>query len=57
MDVSEVAVKPIKDFARSSIRLVKKCTKPDRKGGSPPGRAIARRGVHAALIGCDIRSY
>lgn len=32
MDVGDVVVKPMKDFAKNSIRLVKRCTKPDRKG-------------------------
>lgn len=32
MDVSDFVVKPLKDFAKSSARLVKRCTKPDRKG-------------------------
>jgi preprotein translocase subunit Sss1 len=25
-------VKPLKEFGKNSIRLVKRCTKPDRKG-------------------------
>jgi len=32
MDVSEVAWKPLKDFSKNSARLVKRCTKPDRRG-------------------------
>ncbi|KAG2483614.1 hypothetical protein HYH03_017556 [Edaphochlamys debaryana] len=31
MDVGDVVVKPLKDFAKNSARLVKRCTKPDRK--------------------------
>ncbi|KAG1678398.1 hypothetical protein FOA52_015165 [Chlamydomonas sp. UWO 241] len=31
MDASDLIVKPLRDFAKSSIRLVKRCTKPDRK--------------------------
>ncbi len=34
MDVGDVVVKPLKDFAKNSARLVKRCTKPDRKGGA-----------------------
>lgn len=30
----ESVVNPLKDFAKNSIRLVKRCTKPDRKGVS-----------------------
>lgn len=32
MDLGDVVVKPVKDFAKNSARLVKRCTKPDRKG-------------------------
>lgn len=32
MDVGDFVVKPLKDFAKNSSRLVKRCTKPDRKG-------------------------
>eukprot|EP00775_Hariotina_reticulata_P006644 gene6644-6869_t len=31
MENADAVIKPIKDFGRSSIRLVKRCTKPDRK--------------------------
>lgn len=32
MDVVQLYVKPVKDFAKDSMRLVKRCTKPDLKG-------------------------
>jgi len=32
MEAPEGAVKTVKDFAKGSYRLVKRCTKPDRKG-------------------------
>lgn len=32
MDVADLVVKPMREFAKDSIRLVKRCTKPDRKG-------------------------
>lgn len=32
MDQIQEVVKPAKDFIKDSIRLVKRCTKPDRKG-------------------------
>ena len=38
MDVMDIAVKPVKEFAKDSYRLVKRCTKPDRKGASEPPR-------------------
>lgn len=30
MDIGET-IKPLKDFTKNSVRLVKRCTKPDRK--------------------------
>lgn len=30
--VSEFAITPLRDFTKDSIRLLNKCTKPDRKG-------------------------
>lgn len=32
MDIVQDYVKPLKEFAKDSIRLVKRCTKPDLKG-------------------------
>lgn len=32
MDQIELYVKPVRDFAKDSMRLVKRCTKPDLKG-------------------------
>ena len=32
MDLQETFTKPLKDFAKNSVRLVKRCTKPDSKG-------------------------
>lgn len=32
MDVVQLYVKPVRDFAKDSMRLVKRCTKPDLKG-------------------------
>ncbi len=49
MDViDDLAVKPLKEFTKDSIRLLKRCTKPDRKGALP--------GVHihsAAACSCS----
>jgi protein transport protein SEC61 subunit gamma-like protein len=42
MDVAEYAVKPVKEFAKDSYRLVKRCTKPDRKGAQPAGAGEPR---------------
>ena len=38
MDQLMVYVKPVKDFAKDSMRLVKRCTKPDMKGEAREGR-------------------
>lgn len=32
MDQIQQAIEPCKEFCKDSIRLVKRCTKPDRKG-------------------------
>lgn len=32
MDSAEFVTKPIKNFAKDSIRLINRCQKPDRKG-------------------------
>lgn len=30
--MGDTVVKPLKEFGKNSVRLVKRCTKPDRKG-------------------------
>ena len=35
----DTVVTPVKEFSKNSIRLVKRCTKPDRKG-TPLGRVL-----------------
>ena len=32
MDAIDSAIDPLRDFAKSSVRLVQRCHKPDRKG-------------------------
>jgi protein transport protein SEC61 subunit gamma-like protein len=41
MDAVDSVVDPLREFAKDSVRLVKRCHKPDRKGRSP---ARIRRG-------------
>ena len=41
-DVNTLVIDPLRDFAKDSIRLIKKCTKPDRKVSSINGRHPAR---------------
>jgi preprotein translocase subunit Sss1 len=41
MENADVVVKPLKDFAKNSIRLVKRCTKPDRKGEAAAARVYS----------------
>ena len=40
MDLSETFTKPLKDFAKNSIRLVKRCSKPDIKGKQKVHRSV-----------------
>jgi protein translocase SEC61 complex gamma subunit len=37
---NEVFIEPLKEFARDSMHLVKKCTKPDRKEFMKIGKAV-----------------
>eukprot|EP00241_Pyramimonas_parkeae_P013866 CAMPEP_0114255250 /NCGR_PEP_ID=MMETSP0058-20121206/17447_1 /TAXON_ID=36894 /ORGANISM="Pyramimonas parkeae, CCMP726" /LENGTH=68 /DNA_ID=CAMNT_0001369593 /DNA_START=1422 /DNA_END=1628 /DNA_ORIENTATION=- len=48
MDVADIVVKPIKGFAKDSIRLVNKCTKPDRKEFT---KIALRTGLGFAVLG------
>jgi len=31
MEVADIAIAPLKEFMKDSVRLLKKCTKPDRR--------------------------
>eukprot|EP00850_Spirogloea_muscicola_P013622 SM000093S24433 [mRNA] locus=s93:333194:333502:- [translate_table: standard] len=42
MDALDSVAQPMKNFAKDSIRLVKRCHKPDRKGTSPTSSAGRR---------------
>lgn len=33
-DVNELLIQPLQKFSKDSMHLIKKCTKPDRKGES-----------------------
>ena len=49
MDVMDIVGKPVREFAKDSYRLVKRCTKPDRKGASvPPCAAVSQAAVSQA---------
>ena len=52
MDVMDIAVKPVKEFAKDSYRLVKRCTKPDRKGASKQPRMASSHAQAAARHRC-----
>lgn len=39
-DVNAHIIQPLKKFAKDSTHLVKKCTKPDRKGKPPPPQLL-----------------
>lgn len=38
--INEVLIEPLKQFAKDSVHLVKKCTKPDRKEFTTMARAV-----------------
>lgn len=50
--MGETVVKPLKEFGKNSVRLVKRCTKPDRKGepSVKRGRLMGRRLPKASLV-------
>ena len=48
MEVADIAVKPVKEFAKDSYRLVRKCTKPDRKEFS---KIATRTGMGFIVMG------
>lgn len=48
MEVADIAVKPVREFAKDSIRLVKRCTKPDRKEFS---KVALRTGMGFIVMG------
>jgi protein transport protein SEC61 subunit gamma-like protein len=43
MEAVDTVVRPMKDFAKDSIRLVKRCHKPDQRGSLPRFRFSNRR--------------
>ena len=51
MDVMDIAVKPVKEFAKDSYRLVKRCTKPDRKGACASEQPARRLSTHTVPRG------
>ena len=48
MEVADIAVKPVKEFAKDSYRLIRKCTKPDRKEFS---KIATRTGMGFIVMG------
>lgn len=42
-DVNELLIQPLQKFSKDSMHLIKKCTKPDRKGGAPACSIFAGR--------------
>lgn len=45
---NEVAIEPLKQFAKDSMHLVKKCTKPDRKEFASIAKAV---GIGFSIMG------
>ena len=48
MEVADIAIKPVKEFAKDSYRLVKRCTKPDRKEYT---KIVLRTGLGFLVMG------
>ena len=48
-EVMDTVVTPVKSFAKDSIRLVNKCTKPDRKG---EGEEEQKNNVNGDVLVC-----
>ena len=48
MEVADIAVKPVRDFAKDSIRLLNRCTKSDRKEFS---KVALRTGLGFIVMG------
>jgi protein transport protein SEC61 subunit gamma-like protein len=48
MEVADFAYKPVKEFAKDSIRLIRKCTKPDKKEFS---KVALRTGMGFIVMG------
>ena len=47
----ESVLEPLKEFSKNSLRLVKRCTKPDRRG-----EEYALRYHHSQLIACIVQT-
>jgi protein transport protein SEC61 subunit gamma and related proteins len=53
--VNEVLIEPLKQFARDSVHLVKKCTKPDRKEFTMIARAVGTGFLIMGFIGFFVK--
>ncbi|KAL6319529.1 hypothetical protein AAG906_014205 [Vitis piasezkii] len=56
MDAIDSAVDPLREFSKDSVRLVKRCHKPDRKGGVPYSYWIRRDGIRWVFREVDLHS-
>lgn len=43
VEALDFVLKPLKDFAKNSTRLINKCSKPDKKGGEKGGESVLPR--------------
>ncbi|KAA8530099.1 hypothetical protein F0562_004808 [Nyssa sinensis] len=57
MDALDSVFDPLREFAKDSVRLVKRCHKPDRKGGVPYGNRIRGDGIRRLLRKADLHPY
>jgi hypothetical protein len=51
MEAVDTVVRPVKDFAKDSIRLVKRCHKPDRRGTCASCRFMS---CHVISVRCEV---
>ncbi len=53
--INEALIEPLKQFARDSVHLVKKCTKPDRKEFTAIARAVGIGFLMMGFIGFFVK--
>ncbi|CAN6547126.1 unnamed protein product [Malus baccata var. baccata] len=57
MDAIDSVVDPLREFSKDSIRLVKRCHKPDRKGRAPDSDWVRGDGIRWLLREADLHPH
>ncbi|VAI56165.1 unnamed protein product [Triticum turgidum subsp. durum] len=57
MDAVDSVVDPLREFAKDSVRLVKRCHKPDRKGKEGPGASEFTKVAIRTAIGFVVMGF